>query len=203
VTLGLPPLPPAPGHYRPAGRSVVAVLSGEHAVLNAMCARLAAGTGTDRERRDLADVLTATAVRHLCAEEQYLHPAARRALPDGSELVRAAIAVAAELRRALRRPLADPAGLAGLLRRHRYATARLAEKLAALAPEADLIRLGNRVETAAEAAPTRPHPKAPTASPWNRITDPALGVIDRLQDAFVGRPTREDDLTRRYEYRLF
>jgi hypothetical protein len=65
------------------------------------------------------------------------------------------------------------------------------------------VRLGNRIETAEEAAPTRPHPGAPATAPWNKITDPAIGLLDRLRDAVTGRPTRPETLTRRYTSRLF
>ena len=56
--------------------------------------------------------------------------------------------------------------------------------------EADLIRLGNRVVIAEEAAPTRPHPGTPATPPWNKVVDPAIAVLDKLRDA-VGRRATE------------
>ena len=67
--------------------------------------------------------------------------------------------------------------------------------LARALDESDLVRLGNRVEIAEEAAPTRPHPQAPAAPPWNRVVEPALGVIDKMRDVASGRHTRPEDLT--------
>ncbi|MEJ3748767.1 hemerythrin domain-containing protein [Actinomycetes bacterium KLBMP 9797] len=180
---------------------MIDVLAAEHATLAALCARLA-DPATARPR-EVADVLAATASRHLCAEEQYLYPAVRAALPDGATLVEREIAADRALRRALRRPAADPATLTSELRRHAEAVTALAAALAAVTPPGDLVRLGNRVEVAEEAAPTRPHPDAPARPPWNKITDPALGVCDRVRDVLTGRRTHPDDLTREYRYPLY
>ena len=59
-----------------------------------------------------------------------------------------------------------------------------------MATDAELIRLGNRWVIAEEAAPTRPHPGTPATPPWNRIVEPAVGVVDKLRDAVTGRRTQ-------------
>jgi hypothetical protein len=175
------------------------VLAGEHRQLAALCAALDEPGLPPRRRRDLADVLTATAARHLSAEAQYLYPAVRSAVPGGAALADREIAATRDLLAALR------AGRGGArrLRRHAYATAELLDRLAAVASPEELVRLGNRIETAEEAAPTRPHPRAPASAPWNKITDPAIGLVDRLRDAVTGRPTRRESLSDRYTSRLF
>jgi hypothetical protein len=176
------------------------VLAGEHRQLAALCAALSEPDLPPRRRRDLADVLTATATRHLSAEAQYLYPAVRSAVPgDGPALADREIAARRDLLAALR----AGEGAEGRLRRHAYATADLLDRLAAVASDEDLVRLGNRIETAEEAAPTRPHPAAPATPPWNKVTDPAIGLLDRLRDAATGRPTRPESLTHRYATRLF
>ncbi|MGN9911463.1 hemerythrin domain-containing protein [Phytohabitans sp. LJ34] len=198
MTLGLPPLPPSRG--TPAGRPAADVLADEHRRLAALCAALSEPGLPPRRRRDLSDVLTATAARHLSAEAQYLYPAVRSAVPDdGPALADREIAATRELLAALR----SGEGAEERLRRHAYATADLLDRLAAVASEEDLVRLGNRIETAEEAAPTRPHPGAPATPPWNKITDPAIGLVDRLRDAATGRPTRQESLSDRYASRLF
>jgi hypothetical protein len=198
VTLGLPPLPPSPGTA--AGRPAADVLADEHRRLAALCAALAEPGLPPRRRRDLADVLTATAARHLSAEAQYLYPAVRSSVPgNGRALADREIAATRELLTALRAGEAREEKL----RRHAYATADLLDRLAAVASREDLVRLGNRIETAEEAAPTRPHPGAPATAPWNKITDPAIGLVDRLRDAVTGRPTRPESLTSRYATPLF
>jgi hypothetical protein len=176
------------------------VLAAEHRDLAALCAALAEPGLPPRKRRDLADVLAATAARHLSAEAQYLYPAVRSAVPDdGRALADREIAATRALLAALR----DGEDCKEKLRRHAHATAGLLDRLATVASTEDLVRLGNRIETAEEAAPTRPHPGAPATAPWNKLTDPAIGLLDRLRDAVTGRPTRPEDLTRRYPDRLF
>ncbi|MFC0527845.1 hemerythrin domain-containing protein [Phytohabitans kaempferiae] len=199
MTFGLPPLPPAPGS--PAGRPAADVLATEHRQLAALCTALADQSLPPRRRRDLADVLAATAVRHLSAEAQYVYPAVRSSVPGGAALADGEIAATRALLATLRED--RPAETAAALRRHAHATAGLLDRLAEIATPEDLVRLGNRIETAEEAAPTRPHPGAPATPPWNKLTDPALGLIDRLRDAVTGRPTREEILFRRYASRLF
>ena len=60
---------------------------------------------------------------------------------------------------------------------------RWSPPLREVATDAELIRLGNRWEIAEEAAPTRPHPGTPATPPWNRIVEPAVGVVDKVRDA--------------------
>jgi hemerythrin superfamily protein len=202
----LPPLPPLPGEdddyrYRPAGRSIIAVLSEEHQQIAALAAELA---GALHPRRDLADAMTATITRHLSAEEQYLYPAVRALLPDGEDIADGEIdhdtAILKNLA-LLESVDADCQAFRELivtieddLRTHqRKCSNEIFPRLREAAPEADLIRLGNRVELAEEAAPTRPHP-AQVDSPWNKVTEPALGVVDKVRDVVAGRVTYPEDL---------
>ncbi|MFB9236421.1 hemerythrin domain-containing protein [Plantactinospora siamensis] len=208
----LPPLPPDPGgpadDYRPGGRNMVDLLAAEHHRIDGLCAELVdGGTAPDR-RRQVAEVLTATVVRHLSAEEQYLYPTVRLALPHGAELADREVAADISLLASLKElTAADPRddaydrrcrAVAGLLRRHAVAAAtELFPPLRALASDAELIRLGNRVEIAAEAAPTRPRPSTPATPPWNRVVDPAVGVLDKVLDAVTRRRTYVEDLVPR------
>jgi hypothetical protein len=202
----LPPLPPLPGEdddyqYQPTGRSIIAVLSEEHLQIAALSAELA---GALEPRKDLADVVTATVTRHLSAEEQYLYPAVRRLLPDGESIAEREIEHDTEILKNL--ALLETVDTKGRsfqklvsaieeeLRTHqRTCSHEIFPQLRETASEADLIRLGNRVELAEEAAPTRPHPTAVKA-PWNKVTDPALGVVDKIRDVAQGRTTYAEDL---------
>jgi hypothetical protein len=201
----LPPLPPLTHRvaYRPAGRSVVDVLAAEHDRIDALCAMLAEPTLTPRRRRQVAEVLTAVVARHLSAEEQYLYPTVRAV--GGARLAEREIAAHAALRHAFRALDATApenpafatrsAEVTALLRRHRRAAARdLFPALRSAVDAADLIRLGNRVETAEEAAPTRLHLATPLRPPWNRLIEPAVGLVDKVRDAVTGRRTCESDL---------
>ncbi len=201
------PLPPLPdlGPGRPAGRNVVDVLADEHRTLLGLAARLTDPGLAGARRQRIAEVLVATASRHLSAEEQYLHPAVRATVPDGDRLAdreaaedRAVLVSLAELA-GTRPEQPEFARLAGAveiqLRRHAdVAAGEVLPLLLQMATVEELVRLGNRVETAQEAAPTRPHPGAPVRAPWNKVVDPLLGVADRLRDAFSGRVTRVTDL---------
>jgi len=192
----LPPLPPVPGDARPGGRSMVDILADQHRDLLDLSERLADG-GAAHGRA--ANVLCAMTVRHLSAEEQYLYPAARAALPDGDRLADAEVTADARLQEALRR-LSVPAAEArdAVVRAlHGHVTRceqRLFPALRAALDDTTLIRLGNRVVIAGESAPTRPHPGTPFTPPWNRLVEPAVGVLDKIRDGLTGRPTRPERL---------
>lgn len=209
VPLPLPPLPPVGGDgdedYRPGGRKVVDILAEEHARIAAHITELTDPDVPASRRKLVADAVTATVTRHLSAEEQYLYPVVRATLPDGGPLADREITADTELLRALRdlgtAAPDDPrfASLAGTvathLRRHAQAASReIFPALRQAASDAELIRLGNRVEIAEEAAPTRPHPDHPVSPPWNRVVEPALGVVDKVRDAVTRRRTYLDDL---------
>jgi hypothetical protein len=184
---------------------VVEVLAEEHRRLGALCARLTDADAPEQRRREIAQVVTASLSRHLSAEEQYLYPAVRAAVPDGDRLADREVAedhaILLTLRELSATPPADPEfgrladAVATQLRRHaEAAAAELLPLLGEMASTEELVRLGNRVETAQEAAPTRPHPSTPTTPPWNKVVDPALGVVDKLRDAVSGRVTYARDL---------
>lgn len=191
----LPPLPPAPTPdegYRPGGRSVADIVDREHRQLLALVDQL---SGPDATPNEALAVLTAALSRHISAEEQYLLPAVRAALPDESARVDAEIDADAALLAALK-GLTDErvTEVAERVHRHVDAVGALVAELRAVATQEELIRLGNRLEIAEEAAPTRPHPSTPATPPWNRIVEPAVGVVDKVRDAVTRRPTYLTDL---------
>ncbi|WP_329010826.1 hemerythrin domain-containing protein [Micromonospora rifamycinica] len=198
----LPPLPPAADDaYRPGGRSMADLADAEHRQLLDLVDQVTdEGLAVER-RREVLQVLTAVVSRHLSAEEQYLLPAARAALPAAAARVDREVTADVALLTALKalRGPDDPtlADVAARIRRHVHTVAELITPLREVATDAELIRLGNRWEIAEEAAPTRPHPGTPATPPWNRIVEPAVGVVDKLRDAVTGRRTQLSDLTRR------
>lgn len=201
MTVPLPPLPPAADDaYRPGGRSLADIVDREHRALLGLAEQVTdAGLPAER-RREVLDVLTAAVSRHLSAEEQYLFPAARAAVPETAELVDREIEADAALLTALKGLSgADEAALADVadrVTRHVSRVAALVAPLREVATDAELIRLGNRWEIAEEAAPTRPHPGTPATPPWNKIVEPAVGVLDKVRDAVTGRRTHLSDLGR-------
>ncbi|MFG2052705.1 hemerythrin domain-containing protein [Micromonospora sp. NPDC048930] len=199
MTVPLPPLPPAADDaYRPGGRSLVDIVDREHRALLGLAEQVTDPQSTPERRREVLDVLTAAVSRHLSAEEQYLFPAARAAVPESAALVDREIEADAALLTALK-GLSGPgdaalADVADRVRRHVSRVAALVVPLREVATDAELIRLGNRWEIAEEAAPTRPHPGTPATPPWNKIVEPAVGVLDKVRDAVTGRRTHVSDL---------
>jgi hemerythrin-like domain-containing protein len=208
----LPPLPPLPEEleeqYRPSGSSIIDTLDSEHRELLRLAAELADEKNSPSPRRkELSTVVTAMVTRHLSAEEQYLYPAVRSKVANGDALAddqvvehRALLLMLA----ALETLSADDAEFdviadrfAAELKTHvDNADRLLLPQLNEAADDTDLIRLGNRAEIAKEAAPTRAHPDSPTSSPLNKITEPLIGVVDKVRDAVSGRTTYPQDLNK-------
>lgn len=201
MTVPLPPLPPAADDaYRPGGRSLAEIVDREHRQLLGLIEQVTDPDLAAERRREVVEVLTAAVSRHLSAEEQYLFPAVRAAVPQSAELVDREIEADGALLTALK-GLSDPedpvlAEVADRVRRHVSRVTALVTPLREVATDAELIRLGNRWEIAEEAAPTRPHPGTPATPPWNKIVEPAVGVVDKLRDAVTGRRTHLSDLGR-------
>lgn len=196
--LNLPPLPPIGGEV--TGRNVVDVLAEQHRELLSL-ADLPDGPHRGRH----AQALVAELSRHLSAEEQYLYPAVRKVVPDGDRLADRELAedhdLLVTLQRLDRAKPGDPdfesaaAAVRDAVARHVRADAEeLLPLLLQMAPVEDLIRIGNRVETAEEAAPTRPHPSTPARPPWNKVVDPVVAVVDKARDAVTRRTTYAKDL---------
>ncbi|TDB77123.1 hemerythrin domain-containing protein, partial [Micromonospora sp. KC723] len=160
MSIPLPPLPPAADDaYRPGGRGVVDLADAEHRQLLGLAGQVDDPQLSAERRREVIDVLTAAVSRHLSAEEQYLLPATRAALPDAADSIDRSLSADAALLTALKAVDGpdDPAlaEVAERLHRHVEAVSALTARLRAASSEAELIRLGNRWEIAAEAAPTR------------------------------------------------
>jgi hypothetical protein len=203
VSVPLPKLPPVGGET--TGRNVVDVIAEQHRELMGLCARLTDEGVEAARRRQIADVVVATLSRHLSAEEQYLYPAVRAVVPGGELLADRELAEDHELLVTLKRFDATrrdqrafaelTTEIAAAVRRHVEADAEeLLPVLLAMAPIEDLVRVGNRLETAAEAAPTRPHPSTPARPPWNKVVDPAVAVVDKIRDVAGRRMTYPKDL---------
>jgi Hemerythrin HHE cation binding domain len=199
----LPKLPPVFGiddaDYRPAGRSMLDILTDDHRMITRLLDRL----GRARPPAVAVDVLVATMSRHLCSEEQYLYPTVRAVLPGGEELADRELLEHAMLRRGLDRlSVVTPeyAGFRALVeeiaeqagRHARQAVEEIFPALRRSCPESELIRLGNRVTIAQESAPTRAHPSAPLRPPANKVVNAAVGVLDYVRDGLTGRSTWPD-----------
>jgi hypothetical protein len=194
------------------GRSIADVLAEEHERLENLLAdavstaeAVQSGAQDKTLGRNVADAFVASLTRHLSSEEQELYPAARAAVSNGDRLVETEIEADREILRTLAAvhstDPADPAFQAQLrraqlqLRQHvETAHEQIHPEVRRQLSRAEQVRLGNRVDIAQEAAPTRPHPDTPSTPPLNKVVDPALGTIDKVRDILSGRKTRPQDL---------
>jgi hemerythrin-like domain-containing protein len=194
------------------GRSIADVLADEHERLETLLAdavttaeAVSAGTEDKTRGRDVADAFVASLTRHLSSEEQELYPASRAALPNGDRIIDTEIEADREILRTLAAVHStdptDPSFPATLrraqlqLRQHiETANEQIHPEVRRQLPREEQIRLGNRVDIAQEAAPTRPHPETPSTPPLNKVVDPALGTLDKVRDVLTGRKTRPQDL---------
>ena len=187
------------------GKDVVDVLMTDHREVEAIFVELESRQGTPERRRQLADVVIAELVRHSVAEEAYVYPAARKALPDGDQLAEHDISEHADAERTMKELEAlDPSDprfdevltrLTATIRHHvQDEESDLFPRLRAAVAREELVELAGKVEKAKKVAPTRPHPAAPDHPPANKMLAPGTGLVDRMRDALSGRPTSIQDL---------
>lgn len=155
---------------------------------------------------EMANVAMAELVRHAVAEEAYLYPTARKALPQGRVLIDKEIEDHHRVDEIMMRLEATPVEetaffqimteLIDEVRDHVEQEETVLFPQLRLACEPDeLIRLGRRAQTLEKIGPTRPHPRAPDTPPWNVVLAPGEGLVDRLRDRFEKRPHDMDELT--------
>jgi hypothetical protein len=184
---------------------MVDILIDDHHEISALCDRLRESPADAAAARSIADVLVAMLSRHLSVDEQYLYPTARAVLRDGVHLTDQELAEDAAMLRTLKQLHGmahdDPAyfGIVDTVtrqvRRHALrASNEVFPRLREMCSDNELRRLGNRVEIAYEAAPTRPHPATPITPPANKVLDPVVGVVDKVRDVLSGRTTWPEDL---------
>ncbi|PSK66240.1 DNA nickase [Micromonospora sp. MH33] len=186
-------------------RDVVDVLMTDHREVEAIFVELESRQGTPEHRRQLADVVIAELVRHSVAEEAYVYPAARKALPDGDQLAEHEIYEHAAAERTMKELASlDPSEprfdelltkLTATIRHHVQDEENdLFPRLRAACAREELVELAGKVEAAKKSAPTRPHPAAPDHPPANKLLAPGTGLVDRMRDALSGRPTSMREL---------
>jgi hemerythrin superfamily protein len=179
---------------------VISVLTEDHREVEQVFQELETGGHSAERRRQLVDHVIAELVRHSVAEEQYLYPATRDALPDGDDIADHEVAEHAEAEQTMKEldglDAADPrfdqllGELMEQIRHHvEEEESTLFPRLRLACDEARLRQLGEQISKAKEWAPTRPHPGAPDQPPMNKILGPGMGLVDRLRDALSSRQT--------------
>jgi hemerythrin superfamily protein len=149
-------------------------------------------------QRDVADTVTAELIRHSVAEEMYVYPAMRDHLPDGEQVVQHDIEEHQELEEALQQWERTDGGTAEFaaarsrveeLLRHHASDEEQEQfpQLRAHIPHDQLVQMGQKVATAKQLAPTRPHPNSPHSELFHKALGPGVGLIDKMRDALSGR----------------
>jgi hemerythrin-like domain-containing protein len=182
------------------GTDMVSVLVEDHEEMKQYFRELEAATD-GKERRDIADKLTAEVARHSVAEEMYLYPAARKVLPNGDELIDEELQEHAEVEELLKRWEGmdgdDPEFMAtyqqirdGLLHHiDEEEQPKLFPEMQAALSQEEQEDLGAKITRAKKLAPTRPHPSAPDEPPGNKLLGVPTGIVDRMRDLMSGRST--------------
>lgn len=167
------------------------LLVAQHARIEELFRQVMAEDG--ERRRDRFEELARLLAVHETAEEEVLHPVARRTIDAGPAVVDARLAEEKEAKELLadlhEQGVTAPDFLERLgrlrisvlehaKREERYEFPRLRAHL----DEATSRRLATALRAAEAVAPTRPHPGVETATA-NVAVGPALAVLDRIRDA--------------------
>lgn len=175
-----------------SGQDVVDLLVDQHQQIKRLFADVSAATG-DRKRELFHDLVRLLAV-HESAEEQVVHPTARRKIANGDPIVEARLAEEDDAKHALADLYdmgVDDPNFDARLRDFaddviKHATAEETEEFvqlrATLEPD-ELMRMAGVLRAAEAAAPTRPHPAAGESAAANMIMGPPLALFDRIRDA--------------------
>ncbi|WP_378740459.1 hemerythrin domain-containing protein [Nocardia brasiliensis] len=171
-------------------QSVIELLVDQHRQVKECFDRLKSGQGAKEDQfHELVRLLAV----HESAEEQIVHPAARRA-EAGDDVVRQRLVEESEAKKTLSelydlgvehpdfdKKLAEFAD--AVLEHARHEESEEFSAMAAhLSPE-ELRRMAGAVRAAEAIAPTRPHPAAGESPLANLIAGPPLAVFDRVRDA--------------------
>jgi hemerythrin superfamily protein len=177
-------------------QDIVSFLKDQHNEVKALLSTVSSTRGEGRAKAfyELRRMLAV----HETAEEEVVHPAARRALPDGKAIIEARLREEREAKKVLTelekldvdstefetkfQALAKDV-IAHAEAEEREEFARLGGKME---PER-LERMRKVAEIAEAIAPTRPHPGI--ESRWaNLLVGPFASMVDRVRDTVAGKP---------------
>jgi hemerythrin superfamily protein len=173
-------------------QDVVDVLFEQHIQIKSLFSQVAAAQGV-RKRELFEDLVRLLAV-HESGEEEVVHPAARRAIEGGDEVVDGRLHEEHEAKQALSElydlgvdhPEFDAklTTLAQAVIEH--ATHEENDEFPYLRqhlPADQLRRMAGALSAAEAMAPTRPHPGAGESATANILAGPPIAVFDRIRDA--------------------
>lgn len=178
-----------------SANDVVTFLKEQHRQIEAGFDQVQVASGEERRVSFLA--LRRLLAVHETAEEEIVHPAARRALPDGDEIVDARLQEENEAKRVL--SALEDIDVSSAEFERQFALLKSSvlmhagaeeddefERLGLALDQKELERMRKAVAFAERFAPTRPHPgvESPVA---NLLAGPFVSMIDRARDALAGK----------------
>lgn len=172
-------------------QDVVDLLLEQHNQIKELFGRVPAAQGA--EKRQLFEQLVRLLAVHESAEEEVVHPAARKRIEGGEQMVDTRLREEDEAKHALaalhdlgvEHPEFDRqfgALAAAVIRHAEREEAEEFPRLRENIPAEQLRRMTGAVQAAEATAPTRPHPKVGTSATANLLAGPPLAVFDRVRD---------------------
>ncbi len=175
------------------GIDVVEFLESQHEEVKSLFQAVLGAKGKERERKFLE--LRRLLAIHETAEQEIVHPAARKGIPDGQAIVSARLAEEKEAKETLAKlePMnVDSPEFETLFRMfHKkvlaHAEAEESEEFAELSGDLEHERLErmHRAMQLADTEPTRPQAGAPSGDA--KLTGPFASMVDRARDALTSR----------------
>jgi hypothetical protein len=173
-------------------QDVVELLLDQHDQIRSLFSQVTTAQGTTK--RELFEELVRLLAVHESAEEEVVHPTARRKMESGDQVIDSRLHEENEAKHALAElydmgvdhPQFDSkfAELANAVNQH--AMHEETEEFPYLRqnlPAEQLRRMAGAVRAAEMMAPTRPHPRAGESMAANLIAGPPLAMFDRMRDA--------------------
>ena len=173
-------------------QDVVELLLDQHDQIRSLFSQVPTAQGT--AKRELFEELVRLLAVHESAEEEVVHPAARRKMESGDQVIDSRLHEENEAKHALAElydmgvdnPQFDSkfAELSNAVSQH--AMHEETEEFPYLRqnlPAEQLRRMAGAVRAAESMAPTRPHPRAGESMAANLIAGPPLAMFDRMRDA--------------------
>jgi hemerythrin superfamily protein len=175
----------------------ITMLRNDHKAVRTLFKRFEkAGENAHKSKRDLVDRIIEGLSVHSAIEEQVFYPAVRSAVEEAQDEVVESLEehhivkwVLSELEDMEPEDERFDAKVTVLIENVRHHMQEEEEEMfpkvrKALSPS-DLRELGETMQVARKAAPTRPHPRSPDTPPFNLIAGPLAAVLDAGRDAMA------------------
>jgi hemerythrin-like domain-containing protein len=173
-------------------QDVVELLLDQHDQIRSLFSQISTAQGTTK--RELFEELVRLLAVHESAEEEVVHPAARRKIESGDQVIDSRLQEENEAKHALAElydmgvdhPEFDSKFAAFSDAVNQHAMHEETEEFPHLRQNVSaeqLRRMAGAVRAAESMAPTRPHPRAGESMAANMIAGPPLAMFDRMRDA--------------------